>query len=117
MPGLTTHVLDTANGIPAKGVKIALFKINATERVRLREAVTNDDGRTDAPMLSADQCVPAPYELEFHIGDYFRDQGATSAGAAFLDVVPVRFVISEPDAHYHVPLLVSPFSYTTYRGS
>ena len=117
MSGLTTHILDTTNGIPAGGVKIELFKYSGGVRSRVREAVTNDDGRTDAPMLSAEQCVPNIYELLFHMGDYFREKGADVPDPPFFDVIAVRFTIHDLTRDYHVPLLVSPWGYTTYRGS
>jgi hydroxyisourate hydrolase len=104
---LTTHVLDIAHGRPAAGVEISLSRVSDGEV--LATAVTNADGRTDAP-LAAD--LPAgEYELVFAVGDYFR------AETPFLDRVPIRFFIADPDAHYHVPLLVSPWAYSTYRGS
>lgn len=113
---LTTHVLDTAQGCPGKGIKIDLYKITATERVFVRSLVTNDDGRTDSHILPADEFKTGTYELEFHVGAYFDAAGIDLPEPKFLDVVPLRFGMSE-EAHYHVPLLVSPFSYSTYRGS
>ena len=112
MPGrLTTHVLDTAHGRPAAGVVIELRAGDAT----LKTVRTNADGRTDEPLLAGDALEAREYELVFHVGDYFA---ADSAGALrFLDRVPVRFSIADPGAHYHVPHLVSPWSYSTYRGS
>ncbi len=112
---LTTHVLDTARGCPAAGLRIELFRIEGEHRTRLTEAVTNGDGRTDSPMLSGDAFVPGTYELVFHAGGYLRAAG--SEEVPFLDVVPVQFGISEAGAHYHVPLLLSPYGYSTYRGS
>jgi 5-hydroxyisourate hydrolase len=117
MGRLSTHVLDTANGTPARSVRIELFAIKGEERRKIADAVTNADGRTDAPLMSADEFRPGTYELLFHAGDYFRRLGAATADPPFLDVVPVRFHLAEPDGHYHVPLLVSPWSYATYRGS
>jgi hydroxyisourate hydrolase len=117
MSGLTTHILDTANGVPAGGVKIELFKYSGGVRTRVREATTNDDGRTDSPLLSAEQCVPNIYELLVHMGDYFREKGANAPDGPFFDVVTVRFTIHDHTQQYHVPLLVSPWGYTTYRGS
>ncbi len=107
---LTTHVLDTARGCPAAGLRIELFR----EGLRLSEAVTNADGRTDGPILAADRFAPGEYELVFHAGDYLRGLGQD--GPLFLDRIPIRFGLAE-DAHYHVPLLLSPFGYSTYRGS
>jgi len=108
MGRLTTHVLDTAAGKPAAGVRIELFRGTA----RLAEAVTNADGRTDAPMAAPLEA--GNYELRFHAGDYLRASGQDDA---FLDIVPIRFRVADADAHYHVPLLISPFAYSTYRGS
>jgi 5-hydroxyisourate hydrolase len=105
---LTTHVLDTARGRPAAGVRIDLLRVADGEL--LRTATTNADGRTDEPLLGEGELQAAEYELVFAVGDYFGER-------AFLDRVPVRFSIADPEAHYHVPLLVSPWSYSTYRGS
>jgi 2-oxo-4-hydroxy-4-carboxy-5-ureidoimidazoline decarboxylase len=107
---LSTHVLDTDKGRPAPGVRIALHEIGGSARALLKEGVTNSDGRTDAPLIAGEPLRIGTYELTFHMGDYF-------GGAGFLDVVPIRFCIAEPEGHYHVPLLVTPWSYTTYRGS
>lgn len=118
MARLSTHVLDTMNGRPAAGVRIALYRLGDGEaRSLVKEVVTNADGRTDAPLLAGDDYKPGQYELVFRIGDYFRSTGVTLPQPAFLDVVPLRFGISEADGHYHVPLLASPWSYSTYRGS
>jgi 5-hydroxyisourate hydrolase len=117
MARLSTHVLDTMNGKPAAGVKIALYRIDGEARSLVKEVVTNTDGRTDAPLLTGDEYKIGQYELVFRIGDYFRGLGATLPQPAFLDVVPLRFGIAEADGHYHVPLLASPWSYSTYRGS
>ncbi len=114
---LSTHVLDTMNGRPAEGVEIELVELAADGVHAVTRAVTNADGRTDRPLIS-DRPVPiAPYELRFHVGAYFRRMGVRLTDPSFLDVVPIRFGIAEPDAHYHVPLLVTPWSYSTYRGS
>jgi 5-hydroxyisourate hydrolase len=115
--GLTTHVLDTAHGKPAAGVKIDLYSLSGDNRILLLQATTNTDGRTDQPLLAGPSFKPGAYELVFHVAGYFRSQGAALAGVPFLNAVPVRFGISDPAAHYHVPLLVSPWSYSTYRGS
>jgi 5-hydroxyisourate hydrolase len=117
MGRLSTHVLDTSHGRPAQGVAIALFRIDGGGRQAVVEAVTNADGRTDAPLLAAESFRTGTYELVFHVGDYFRSLGTDAADPPFLDLVPVRFSIAEPNGHYHVPLLVSPWSYSTYRGS
>jgi 5-hydroxyisourate hydrolase len=107
--GLSTHVLDTAAGRPAAGVRVALYRVG--EAAPVAEAVTNADGRTDAPLLADDAAVPGLYEITFAVGAYYAGQGVTT----FLDVVPVRFRLEA--GHYHVPLLVAPWSYSTYRGS
>lgn len=117
-PSLTTHVLDTAHGRPAARVRIELSAIDPGGGARLlRAAITNADGRTDAPLLAGDEMKAGRYEIAFHVGAYFRDAAALPLALPFLDVVPVRFAIDDPSAHYHVPLLVSPWSYSTYRGS
>lgn len=117
MAGLSTHVLDTAQGGPAAGVRIELFEIVEGERRLICEAATNADGRTDAPLLSADQMRPGVFEILFHVGAYFASRSAGERQPGFLDEVPVRFTIADAAQHYHVPLLASPWSYTTYRGS
>jgi 5-hydroxyisourate hydrolase len=122
MPGLlTTHVLDTARGRPAAGMRLELFRLDhpaAYERSLLKETHTNADGRTDAPLLAEDELSPGTYELVFEVGAYFAGHPeAGSARPSFLDFVPIRFGVADPAAHYHVPLLASPWSYSTYRGS
>ena len=117
MGRLSTHVLDLVNGKPARGVRIELFALQGADRRKVVEAVTNPDGRTDAPLMTGEGYRPGSYELVFHAGDYFRDLGTATADPPFLDMVPIRFTLAEPDGHYHVPLLVSPWSYSTYRGS
>jgi 5-hydroxyisourate hydrolase len=112
---LTTHVLDTARGTPAAGLRLTLDRLDGAARVRLAEAVTNADGRTDAPILPCERFAPGLYELTFHAGDYLRAQGAPLTDPPFLDAVPIRFGMAA--GHYHVPLLLSPFGYSTYRGS
>lgn len=114
---LTTHVLDTARGSPAAGMRIALFRVEGEARSHLRNAVTNEDGRTDTPILPAGEFSVGEYELVFEVGAYQAAIGVAADGPRFLDSVPVRFGIDDPAAHYHVPLLVSPFGYSTYRGS
>lgn len=106
---LTTHVLDTAHGRPASGIPIELARLGGDQREILRRVTTNADGRTDEPLLADGELSTGEYELVFSVGAYFA--------AGFLDRVPVRFRVSDADAHYHVPLLVSPWSYSTYRGS
>ena len=113
---LTTHVLDTARGCPAEGIRIALYRVTGNAHRKIAEAVTNADGRTDTPILPAESFGPGTYELIFFAGDYLRATGQSTADPLFLDEVPIRFGISE-DTHYHVPLLLSPFGYSTYRGS
>ena len=116
MGRLTTHVLDTANGRPAAGVRIALYRAEDQNRA-IAAATTNADGRCDGPILEGEDFAAGVYELVFHVGDYFRDAGHDGPSPPFLDVVVIRFGIANPGEHYHVPLLVSPFGYTTYRGS
>lgn len=117
MAGLTTHILDTHGGVPAAGVAITLRRIGPEGTQTLTEAVTNADGRTDAPLLAPDATRPGIYEIDFAIGPYFRERNVALAEPAFLDVVTVRFGISDIGRHYHLPLLASPYGYTTYRGS
>ncbi|MDR0810589.1 MAG: hydroxyisourate hydrolase [Gemmobacter sp.] len=114
---LTTHVLDTARGKPAAGVRITLYRLSGESRFKLAEAVTNADGRTDAPMLVGADLTSGRYELVFHVGDYLRAGGQAGEDVLFLDEVPIRFGIQDALQHYHVPLLISPFAYSTYRGS
>jgi len=114
---LTTHVLDTARGTPAAGLHIVLYVIDGAMRTVLAAKHTNEDGRTDGPILPPEDFRPGIYELVFHAGDYLRDSGQAGPEPLFLDEVPVRFGISDAQAHYHVPLLLSPFGYSTYRGS
>ena len=118
MPRLSTHVLDTANGRPAAGVALSLSRIavDGTRTVLVR-ATTNGDGRTDQPLLGGEALTVGLYEIEFHAGDYFRALGIALPDPAFVDVVPLRFGIADSMGHYHVPLLVSPWSFSTYRGS
>jgi 5-hydroxyisourate hydrolase len=118
MGRLSTHVLDTVAGGPAAGVRITLDSLAADgARTRLAEAVTNADGRTDTPLLSGETMQAGCFELAFHVGDHFRARGLAPAELPFLDVVPIRFQIADVGGHYHVPLLVSPHAYSTYRGS
>ena len=111
---LTTHVLDTALGKPAEGLLIELFRIAGEAAEWICSSRTNADGRCDAPLLSGEQMTAGVYELRFHAGDYLGRKGD---GPLFLDIIPIRFGLADEGAHYHVPLLVSPFSYSTYRGS
>lgn len=113
---LSTHVLDTARGKPAAGVTITLYRIGATAE-KILQAVTNADGRTDAPLLAGDALTVGVYELVFEAGAYLRASGQATGGVLFLDIIPIRFGVPDAGAHYHVPLLISPFAYSTYRGS
>ena len=117
MGKLTTHVLDTAHGRPGAGLVLDLHRIVDGARQPLGRRVTNADGRCDAPLLEGDAFVPGIYELDFHAGDYFVALGMALPQPRFLDVVTLRFGIADAAAHYHVPLLVSPYAYSTYRGS
>lgn len=118
MTGLTTHVLDTALGKPAAGLVIELFHLDGDARSHLKTVVTNADGRVDGgPILIGESFRKGTYELVFHAGDYLRRTGAPLAEPAFLDVIPIRFGIADESGHYHVPLLISPYGYSTYRGS
>jgi 2-oxo-4-hydroxy-4-carboxy-5-ureidoimidazoline decarboxylase len=112
---LSTHVLDNVRGGPAAGVKVALYEVGASARALIAATTTNADGRTDAPLLGGGPLRIGTYELQFTVGEYFS--GLPAADPPFLDVVPIRFSIAEPEGHYHVPLLVTPWSYSTYRGS
>ncbi|NET50606.1 MAG: hydroxyisourate hydrolase [Merismopedia sp. SIO2A8] len=114
---LTTHVLDTANGCPAAGLTIELWHITHEPGTLLKTVTTNSDGRTDAPLLLGDESAIGVYELRFAIGAYFKSRTPGLPDPSFLDVVPIRFGIADASAHYHVPLLCSPWSYSTYRGS
>jgi 5-hydroxyisourate hydrolase len=119
MPGiLTTHALNLHTGAPAVGLAIVLYRLAAKgARDPLKTTVTNDDGRTDAPLLAPDEIRAGAYEIVFAVGDYFAHTGVALPSPAFLDDVPVRFSIADAAAHYHVPLLFTPWAYSTYRGS
>ncbi|GAB1379536.1 hydroxyisourate hydrolase [Pararhodobacter aggregans] len=118
MPGyLTTHVLDTARGLPAEGVQIALYRVSGNSHKKIAETVTNADGRTDSPILPQGTFKTGTYELVFFAGDYLRATGQGGAEPLFLDQIPIRFGMNDAGAHYHVPLLLSPYGYSTYRGS
>lgn len=117
MPGyLTTHVLDTARGRPAQGMRVVLFRLDGETRTELARLATNADGRTDRPILPESDFGLGTYELEFHAGAWMDTTGVASESPRFLDVIPIRFGMSQ-DVHYHVPLLISPFGFSTYRGS
>ena len=116
MAGLSTHVLDTSKGKPAVDLKIELYKILDIERVLIKTVLTNEDGRIDEPLLSAEKLEETHYELLFFAGDYLKKQNS-ELKRVFLDKIPLRFFVSNKYEHYHVPLLLSPFGYSTYRGS
>ncbi|MEP7457116.1 hydroxyisourate hydrolase [Phyllobacterium sp. SB3] len=118
MGKLSTHVLNTAEGRPVEGVRLTLHRIDVDGvRKLLATAVTNADGRTDAPLLFASDMAAGQYELTFYVGEYFRGNGASQTEPMFLEDIPIRFAISDVQGNYHVPLLVTPWSYSTYRGS
>jgi 5-hydroxyisourate hydrolase len=121
MGKLTTHVLDTARGVPAAGLALSLHLIerdgDGERLVLVKRETTNSDGRVNAPLLEGDAMRAGTYELRFAVADYLRTTGLDLPEPPFLDVVPLRFGIADPTAHYHVPLLVSPYGYSTYRGS
>lgn len=117
MGKLTTHVLDTAHGRPGAGIAIELFAVEGDARRALKTAATNADGRCDAPLLEGLDFVAGEYELVFHAGDYFASSGVVLPSPRFIDRVVLRFGVADAAAHYHVPLLVSPWAYSTYRGS
>jgi len=116
MGQLTTHVLDTSAGRPGGGIAWTLYRLEEGHN-KLCSGVTNDDGRNDGPILSGEVFVAGTYELHFEVGEYFRQNGVALASPAFLDTVVIRFGINDAGEHYHVPLLVSPYGYSTYRGS
>lgn len=115
MGKLTTHVLDTAHGCPGKGIAVRLYNDDSEEL--LVDTTTNDDGRCDKPLLEGKEFITGMYRLEFDAGPYFRARGVKLPDPAFLDVISICFGIADPNVHYHVPLLVSPYGYSTYRGS
>lgn len=114
---VTTHVLDAGRGVPAAGMRIDLFRIEGEDRRLVRSVVTNADGRTDAPVIPRGELAVGLYELLFHAGDYLDAAGLPGEAPRFLDLVPIRFGIADEAEHYHVPLLLAPYSYSTYRGS
>ncbi len=113
MTKLTTHVLDTMTGTPAIGLNIDLYRIEDGKENLLSRHKTNDDGRIDSPLLQGDNFTKGTYRLDFHGGEYLAD----NAGSDFLDIIPIQFMIADPSQHYHVPLLLSAYGYSTYRGS
>jgi 5-hydroxyisourate hydrolase len=114
---LSTHVLDTAHGCPAEGLQIELWSLEGETRRLLKTFRTNADGRADQPLLASEEMQAGRYELVFYVGDYFTGKGFAEPAVRFLDRVPVQFGIADPVASYHIPLLVSPWAYSTYRGS
>jgi 5-hydroxyisourate hydrolase len=114
---LTTHVLDTARGLPADGITISLYLLSGNSREKIAQAVTNADGRTDTPILPSGKMTVGQYELVFQTGEYLDQNNLATGEIKFLDEIPIRFGIDDEEAHYHVPLLLSPFGYSTYRGS
>jgi 5-hydroxyisourate hydrolase len=114
---LTTHVLDTSAGRPAGALEVVLYRVHGETREELKRTATNADGRCDEPLLAGPEMASGRYEIVFHAGRYFREAGTKLPEPAFLDEVPIRFGIADVSAHYHVPLLVSPYGYSTYRGS
>jgi len=117
MGRLTTHILDTANGVPGAEIKVELFRVNGSSLELLRTVFTNTDGRTDSPILDTEEFATGKYQLVFHTAPYFTLRGVELPDVPFLDDVVIRFGIADSHAHYHVPLLVSPYSFSTYRGS
>ncbi len=118
MAKLSTHVLDTAHGKPAAAMRLELYRVKGSGELELlKRTTTNLDGRTDEPLLSEADMQIGTYEIQFHVAEYFDSQGAYLAKPPFLDLIPIRFSIADESANYHVPLLVSPWSYSTYRGS
>jgi 5-hydroxyisourate hydrolase len=117
MGQLTTHVLDTARGVPANGVLVEAHLVRGSERTPVGSATTNAQGRTDTPLAGGSRFERGVYELTFHIGDYFRRAEVPTSDPAFLDRVVIRVGIADPSAGYHIPLLISPYGYTTYRGT
>lgn len=123
MGRLTTHVLDTSLGRPGQGIRIEVFRLDGEARTRIKEVTTNADGRCDGPILEGEAFTAGVFELVFHAGDYLRRnnagamEGCAVGEPRFLDLIPLRFGVADPSQHYHVPLLLSPYSYSTYRGS
>jgi 5-hydroxyisourate hydrolase len=117
MGKLSTHVLDTAQGKPGAGVKVELYAVNKGQRTLIREDATNGDGRCATPLLEGEQLRAGQYELVFAAGDYFAAQGVALPSPRFIDRVTIAFGVADPGQNYHVPLVVTPWSYSTYRGS
>jgi 5-hydroxyisourate hydrolase len=114
---VTTHVLDAGRGCPAAGMRIDLFRIEGEARSLVRSVTTNSDGRTDAPVIPKGEEITGTWELLFYAGAYLDAAGTPGESPRFLDLIPIRFGIADPAEHYHVPLLLAPYSYSTYRGS
>jgi hydroxyisourate hydrolase len=117
MARISTHVLDTTRGAPAHGIAVELHLVKSAERRLMAAVTTNADGRTDAPLVSANTLETGVYELSFHAADYFHRMGVTQPAPPFLGVIVIRIGVADPSGNYHVPLLLSPFAYSTYRGS
>jgi 5-hydroxyisourate hydrolase len=117
MGKLSTHILDTFHGCPAANVRIELYALQGEVWTQLVDQHTNKDGRTDTPLLKDDEVKAGKYRLVFHVGDYFKSRGVALPNPAFVDVVPIDFGIAEAGGNYHVPLVCSPWTYSTYRGS
>lgn len=117
MGKLTTHILDTANGTPGAEIQVTLYRLQGDESIKIASTITNDDGRTNTPLLTDDAMAEGKYQLVFETASYFRQKGTKLDDVPFLDDVVIRFGIADTNAHYHVPLLVSPYSFSTYRGS
>jgi 5-hydroxyisourate hydrolase len=117
MGRLTTHVLDTAHGIPARGVALVLYRLQDGQRVQLLSATTNADGRCEQPLLEGAALLAGVYELEFAVGPYFAALGVPQSSPPFLDLITLRFGVADASQHFHVPLVLTPWSYSTYRGS
>ncbi|PKF49418.1 hydroxyisourate hydrolase [Enterovibrio nigricans] len=117
MGRLTTHVLDTAQGKPGADIDVSLYRVEGDTLQHVVTTTTNSDGRTDEPLLDGSHFLPGKYQLQFNTADYFRNRGISLSDIPFLDDVIIRFGVDDVDAHYHVPLLVSPYSFSTYRGS
>lgn len=118
---ITTHVLDTSKGVPAAGVRIELYTLNRNgeqeSKTKVAESVTNADGRLDAPLLDGGKLEPVIYELQFHVESYYAHRSLEELGQALWTIVPIRFAVSDASGHYHIPLLIAPGGYSTYRGS
>ena len=117
MGRLTTHVLDAAHGCPGSSIKVELYRVEGQQLELVNSVLTNSDGRVDVPLLQGEDYRSGVYQLQFSAGDYYRARGVALPESAFLDVVVLRFGIDAGQEHYHVPLLISPYSYSTYRGS